>query len=150
MLIQPYPGNFSNLSTVETNKNNRRNFSVSVASNVSASNAPVFTERLSTKEVEEEQSLELQASVRGNSEPKVTWYLNGKVFKPSKGDSITQEGPRHKFFIKSISKDHAGQISIIAENERGKATSSAEIIVTGNVNKRKGALKLMQEKFHKN
>ncbi|XP_075253986.1 muscle M-line assembly protein unc-89-like isoform X3 [Convolutriloba macropyga] len=95
-----------------------------------SSNAPIFTERLTTQEIEQGQPLELQVTVRAHPEPKVTWYLNDEPFKPSVGDSVCQEGPRYKCSIKSVTPEMSGKIAVVAENDRGKATSSAELIVT--------------------
>ncbi|XP_075253991.1 uncharacterized protein LOC142345665 isoform X8 [Convolutriloba macropyga] len=99
-----------------------------------SSNAPIFTERLTTQEIEQGQPLELQVTVRAHPEPKVTWYLNDEPFKPSVGDSVCQEGPRYKCSIKSVTPEMSGKIAVVAENDRGKATSSAELIVTDTQN----------------
>ncbi len=100
---------------------------------IPASNAPMFTERLSTNEVEEGQPLELHVSVRGNPEPTVKWYLGDEIFRPGLRDSVYQQGPRHSCFIQSVSRSHQGKVAVIAENARGKATSAAEIIVAGSI-----------------
>ena len=63
---------------------------------VIASNAPIFTERLATQEVELGKPLELHVSIRAYPEPKVTWLLNDEPFKPRVGDSVYQEGPRYR------------------------------------------------------
>ncbi|XP_063712658.1 titin-like isoform X5 [Symsagittifera roscoffensis] len=94
-----------------------------------SSNAPIFTERLATQEVELGKPLELHVSIRAYPEPKVTWLLNDEPFKPRVGDSVYQEGPRYRCSIKSVTPEHGGKIAVVAENERGKATSSAEIII---------------------
>ncbi|XP_017775027.1 PREDICTED: titin [Nicrophorus vespilloides] len=90
--------------------------------------APTFRETFHDKQVFENTATKFECIVAGKPTPKVRWTFNGAPVS-GKNFLISTSGDRQVLSIPEVSKENGGRIECIAENEAGKATCSASLII---------------------
>lgn len=93
--------------------------------------APEFVEEFSDATVTEKQTLELKAKVKGDPEPAVTWYRDGKQLAATLKVSISKTKDEHTVKIQQVTSAAAGTYKCVATNKLGSAEHSAVVTVTG-------------------
>lgn len=73
-------------------------------------------------------SCRMETEVVGNPEPAVTWYFNDEPI-VSPDYQISRHGNVHSLYIPEVFDEDAGRFSLIAENDNGKATCTALLVV---------------------
>lgn len=72
------------------------------------------------------------AKIVGVPQPEITWYKEEDVIFSSEVFEIIQDDENNFIlFIHDVMPEDAGRYSIVAKNEMGTATSSAQLTVTG-------------------
>lgn len=92
---------------------------------------PKFTEELEDIEVCVGQPANLRCRVEGDPDPDIEWCVDGdKIKKGGRFDFLT-EGDLVTLRITETSAEDEGEYKCTATNENGTATTSAELIVNG-------------------
>ncbi|RZC41074.1 I-set and/or Spectrin domain containing protein, partial [Asbolus verrucosus] len=94
--------------------------------------APVFKEMFNDRIAFESTSTKFECIVAGKPTPKVKWLFNGEPISGKK-ILISTSGDRQVLTIPEVTKDLAGTITCVAENEVGKASCAAGLTVHGMV-----------------
>ena len=73
-------------------------------------------------------------SCPGNPVPEVSWFRDGQVLTAAAlpGTQISFSEGRAVLRIPAVTAAHSGRFSVRATNGAGQATSTAELLVTGN------------------
>ncbi|XP_072152898.1 uncharacterized protein zormin isoform X1 [Bemisia tabaci] len=89
---------------------------------------PAFIEMFSDKTVPVEGSVKFECKVVGKPAPKIKWYFNNE---PVSGSNflVSTSGDRQILTIPEVRTEDQGKISCIAENEAGKTSCDAHLIV---------------------
>lgn len=90
--------------------------------------APEFKEGFRDRTVFEETPTKFECIVMGKPTPKIKWLFNDEPIS-GKDFLISTSGDRQVLSIPNVKKDHSGTITCIAENEAGKASCSAQLMV---------------------
>ena len=71
----------------------------------------------------------------GNPVPEVSWFRDGQVLTAAAlpGAQISFSEGRAVLRIPAVTAAHSGRFSVRATNGAGQATSTAELLVTGNI-----------------
>jgi hypothetical protein len=74
----------------------------------------------------------MEVKVDGKPKPKVAWYKQGVEVVPSKDFQVEEyEDGTTVLTIPEVFPDDTGEITCVAENEYGVATTSTELVVEG-------------------
>jgi hypothetical protein len=74
----------------------------------------------------------MEVKVDGKPKPKVKWYKQGAEVIPSKDFQVEEyEDGISVLTIPEVFPDDAGEITCVAENEFGVATTAVELVVEG-------------------
>lgn len=79
----------------------------------------------------EGQSHIFECQVRGNPRPTVTWFKETSFIKSSEALEIVSDEDTYKLIIKQVILEDTGMYTVVAKNNSGFATCSAEIFVEG-------------------
>uniref|UniRef100_A0A914Y0W9 Ig-like domain-containing protein n=1 Tax=Panagrolaimus superbus TaxID=310955 RepID=A0A914Y0W9_9BILA len=101
---------------------------MTVTQKAKESQTPSFTDQL--KDISAEIGKPLSIDVIALNEPNFKWLLNGKPLEDGKdGIHILKDNNKSTLKIDEIKPEHAGTITVVAENEAGKSESNAKISV---------------------
>uniref|UniRef100_A0A3Q1F3C2 Ig-like domain-containing protein n=1 Tax=Acanthochromis polyacanthus TaxID=80966 RepID=A0A3Q1F3C2_9TELE len=95
--------------------------------------APSFTQPLQSVVALEGSAATFQATVSGSPVPEVSWFRDGQVLSAAAlpGVQISFSDGRAVLRIPAVTAAHSGRFSVRATNGAGQATSTAELLVTG-------------------
>jgi len=79
----------------------------------------------------EAQNLELRVKVKSESEPKVTWLLDGKEVIPSPRVKVTKTKDVYTLSLLQMTQRMVGKYTCVAVNSNGRVEHHAQITVTG-------------------
>lgn len=92
--------------------------------------APEFKKLFYDQRVRLGDSLRLDAVIMGSPKPKVKWLFNNDTPQVENLRCI-MAGDTYSFIIEDFGEHNCGRYAIFAENQHGKATCSAEIVLEG-------------------
>lgn len=104
-------------------------FNVSVAETA----PPNFLQRLQSSTVRQGSQVRLDVRVTGIPTPVVKFYREGAEIQSSADFRILQEGDLYSLLIAEAFPEDSGTYSVTATNSSGRATSTAELLVQGEV-----------------
>lgn len=90
---------------------------------------PKFLILLRNTNVIKGQEAKFDCLISGTPKPNITWYYEDKPLKRSENYIITEDGHRHSLVVLNTTDRDNGRYSVTAENNSGKATSSAHLTV---------------------
>nr|XP_013888459.1 PREDICTED: leucine-rich repeats and immunoglobulin-like domains protein 1 [Austrofundulus limnaeus] len=95
--------------------------------------APTFTQPLQSVVALEGSAATFEAQVSGSPVPEVSWFRDGQVLSTAAlpGVQISFSDGRAVLRIPVVTAAHSGRFSVRATNGAGQATSTAELLVTG-------------------
>uniref|UniRef100_A0A8C2ZP43 Ig-like domain-containing protein n=1 Tax=Cyclopterus lumpus TaxID=8103 RepID=A0A8C2ZP43_CYCLU len=95
--------------------------------------APTFTQPLQSAVALEGSAAAFEAQVSGSPVPEVSWFRDGQVLSAAAlpGIQISFSDGRAVLRIPAVTAAHSGRFSVRATNGAGQATSTAELLVTG-------------------
>ncbi|XP_075173221.1 striated muscle preferentially expressed protein kinase isoform X3 [Anomaloglossus baeobatrachus] len=96
---------------------------------VQPSLAPLFTRKMSDRDVIEGRTGRLDCKISGTPPPVVTWMHDGRPVEESEILHILQERGYHTLLITQVSSEDEGQYTATARNQHGEAECSAELYV---------------------
>ncbi|XP_069588875.1 striated muscle preferentially expressed protein kinase isoform X1 [Ranitomeya imitator] len=96
---------------------------------VQPSLAPLFTRKMSDRDVIEGRTARLDCKISGTPPPVVTWMHDGRPVEESETLHILQERGYHTLLITQVSSEDEGQYTATACNQHGEAECSAELYV---------------------
>ncbi|XP_073401555.1 striated muscle preferentially expressed protein kinase isoform X4 [Dendrobates tinctorius] len=96
---------------------------------VQPSLAPLFTRKMSDRDVIEGRTARLDCKISGTPPPVVTWMRDGHPVEESETLHILQERGYHTLLITQVSSEDEGQYTATACNPHGEAECSAELYV---------------------
>lgn len=73
----------------------------------------------------------LEADVFGKPMPRVTWMRDDDRLKSAEGLVITQQRHHFQLEMTSVTKEHTGTYTILAENTSGSKTADIQVNVLG-------------------
>ena len=73
----------------------------------------------------------LEAEVFGKPMPKVTWKRGDDSLRSAKGLTITHQRQQFQLEMTSVTKEHSGTYTILAENASGSKTADVIVMVLG-------------------
>ncbi|XP_041431903.1 striated muscle preferentially expressed protein kinase-like isoform X2 [Xenopus laevis] len=91
--------------------------------------APLFTRKLSDRDVIEGRTARLDCKISGTPPPVVTWTHFGQPIEESENIYIVREGGHHTLLIPHVANEDEGQYTATAHNHHGEAECSAELYV---------------------
>ncbi|KAM3916775.1 striated muscle preferentially expressed protein kinase isoform 2-T2 [Leptodactylus fuscus] len=91
--------------------------------------APLFTRKMSDREVIEGRTARLDCKISGTPPPEITWMHDGHPVVESENMHILKERGYHTLLITQVSPEDEGQYTVIANNQHGEAECSAELYV---------------------
>ncbi|OCT60995.1 hypothetical protein XELAEV_18047020mg [Xenopus laevis] len=91
--------------------------------------APLFTRKLSDRDVIEGRTARLDCKISGTPPPVVTWTHFGQPIEESENIHIIREGGHHTLLIPHVANEDEGQYTATAHNQHGEAECSAELYV---------------------
>ncbi len=73
--------------------------------------------------------VKLKASIRGDPQPQVHWFKDGKIANETDGVEIlkSEDGFTYELFIEKATEKHHGLYEVLAKNEHGEAESKVSI-----------------------
>jgi hypothetical protein len=92
--------------------------------------APEFKKLFYDQRVAPGDSLRLDTIILGSPKPKVKWLFNDETPQIENLRCI-MAGDTYSFIIENFGEQNCGRYAILAENQHGKATCSAEIVFEG-------------------
>ncbi|KAG8239130.1 hypothetical protein J437_LFUL018920 [Ladona fulva] len=101
---------------------------------------------LQKKIVRTGQMLRIEADVKGEPPPKITWSLKEQVLKPHERLSIQNEDYKTTFILQKAKRSDTGLYTVMAVNDSGKDQVEVEIAVLSKPSKPKGPLKVSDVK----
>lgn len=101
---------------------------------------------LQKKTVRSGQNLKIEADVKGEPEPTITWTLKGEVLKNNESLKILNENYKTEFFYQKMKRADSGTYIVTAKNDSGTDTVEVEIVVVSKPSKPKGPLKVSDVK----
>ncbi|XP_014667689.1 PREDICTED: twitchin-like isoform X2 [Priapulus caudatus] len=90
---------------------------------------PEFLEEIEDETVVEGDEVTFTCSYRGNPDPDLQWFRNGRYLTPTKDLSIKVVGNRCTFIIREAFPEDSGTYTCQITNELGQATTSAMLLV---------------------
>eukprot|EP00079_Xenopus_tropicalis_P039024 XP_017952795.1 PREDICTED: striated muscle preferentially expressed protein kinase [Xenopus tropicalis] len=91
--------------------------------------APLFTRKLSDRDVIEGRTARLDCKISGTPPPVVTWTHFGQPIEESENIHVLREGGHHTLLIPHVANEDEGQYTATAHNKHGEAECSAELYV---------------------
>uniref|UniRef100_A0A3P8TGY0 Palladin n=1 Tax=Amphiprion percula TaxID=161767 RepID=A0A3P8TGY0_AMPPE len=116
---------------------------------------PCFLQKLKSQEVAEGSPIRLECRVRGNPQPLVRWFCEGRELHNSPDIQIWRDGDLHTLVIAEAFEDDTGRYTCVASNSLGADNTSAEVYIEGasssdsegeGAKSRSGAMPQMQKK----
>ncbi|KAG7233685.1 hypothetical protein INR49_006722 [Caranx melampygus] len=100
---------------------------------IMSTQAPTFTQPLQSVVALEGSAATFEAQVSGSPVPEVSWFRDGQVLSAAAlpGVQISFSDGRAVLRIPAVTAAHSGRFSVRATNGTGQATSTAELLVTG-------------------
>ena len=77
--------------------------------------------------------LYIESELSGNPAPTLRYQLNGKPLKPELGVQTGTEGGKVFIVIKTVTEEHEGHFTVIAENQAGRDVIEFTVNVTGSI-----------------
>lgn len=97
---------------------------------------------LQKKKIKVGQALKMDADVKGEPEPVITWTFNDKVLKTEGRVTIENKDYHTMFSILKMARADAGKYVVTAKNDSGTDTVEIEVEVVSKPSKPKGPLKV--------
>ncbi|XP_075037113.1 striated muscle preferentially expressed protein kinase isoform X2 [Mixophyes fleayi] len=91
--------------------------------------APLFTRKMSDRDVVEGRTARLDCKISGTPPPAVTWTHFGRPVEESETVHIQRERGHYTLLITPVSSEDEGQYTVTARNQRGEVECSAELYV---------------------
>ncbi|KAM4626561.1 striated muscle preferentially expressed protein kinase-like [Discoglossus pictus] len=91
--------------------------------------APLFTRKMSDRDVVEGRTARLDCKISGTPPPVITWTHFGRPVQESETMHILRENGHHTLMIPHVATEDEGQYTVTARNEHGEAECSAELYV---------------------
>lgn len=91
---------------------------------------PTFLKYIDSLTVEKEKEAKFQCQITGWPQPQVQWYFGEILIKSDKFQSVACDGHHHSLTISKCLPFHSGRYTVKAENDSGRAVSSATLTVT--------------------
>ncbi|XP_067120871.1 titin [Centruroides vittatus] len=88
---------------------------------------PCFQKYLDCLTVEKEREAKFQCQITGTPKPEVQWYFGEILIKSDKFQTVSSDGDHHSLTIAKCLPFHAGRYTVKAENDSGRAVSSATL-----------------------
>lgn len=101
---------------------------------------------LQKKTVRSGQTLKMEADVKGEPEPKITWTLKGTVLANNERLKIVNEDYKTCFIFQKMKRVDTGTYIVTAKNDSGTDTVEVEVVVVSKPSKPKGPLKVSDVK----
>lgn len=76
-------------------------------------------------------SITLEAQVFGKPMPRVTWKRGDDSLKSGEGQVLTHLRNHYQLDVASVSREHTGTFSIVAENASGSKSAEIPVVVLG-------------------
>ncbi|KAM3619128.1 uncharacterized protein V6R79_003405 [Siganus canaliculatus] len=92
---------------------------------------PCFLQKLKSQEVAEGSPIRLECRVRGNPQPLVRWFCEGRELHNSPDIQIWRDGDLHTLVISEAFEDDTGRYTCVASNSLGADNTSAEVYIEG-------------------
>ncbi|XP_046691968.1 palladin isoform X1 [Silurus meridionalis] len=92
---------------------------------------PRFTQKLKSQEVAEGSPITLECRVKGNPQPLVRWFCEGRELHHCPDIQIWQDGDLHTLVIAEAFEDDTGRYTCVASNALGADNTSAEVYIEG-------------------
>ncbi|KAM9384034.1 palladin isoform 2-T2 [Pholidichthys leucotaenia] len=92
---------------------------------------PRFLQKLKSQEVAEGSPIRLECRVRGNPQPLVRWFCEGRELHNSPDIQIWRDGDLHTLVIAEAFEDDTGRYTCVASNSLGADNTSAEVYIEG-------------------
>lgn len=92
--------------------------------------APEFKKLFYDQRVQLGESVRLDTVILGSPKPKIKWMFNNENAQVENVRCI-MAGDTYSFVIENFAEHNCGRYAILAENQHGKATCSAEIVLEG-------------------
>ncbi|XP_034169508.2 palladin isoform X3 [Pangasianodon hypophthalmus] len=92
---------------------------------------PRFTQKLRSQEVAEGSPITLECRVKGNPQPLVRWFCEGRELHHCPDIQIWQDGDLHTLVIAEAFEDDTGRYTCVASNALGADNTSAEVYIEG-------------------
>ncbi|CAJ1059949.1 palladin isoform X3 [Xyrichtys novacula] len=92
---------------------------------------PCFLQKLKSQEVAEGTPIRLECRVRGNPQPLVRWFCEGRELHTSPDIQIWRDGDLHTLVIAEAFEDDTGRYTCVASNSLGADNTSAEVYIEG-------------------
>ena len=92
--------------------------------------APEFKKLFYDQRVQLSESLRLDTIILGSPKPKIKWLFNNEAPNVDNVRCI-MAGDNYSLVIENFKEQNCGRYAILAENQHGKATCSAEIVLEG-------------------
>ncbi|XP_041647793.1 palladin isoform X3 [Cheilinus undulatus] len=92
---------------------------------------PIFLQKLKSQEVAEGSPIRLECRVRGNPQPLVRWFCEGRELHTSPDIQIWRDGDLHTLVIAEAFEDDTGRYTCVASNSLGADNTSAEVYIEG-------------------
>ncbi|XP_028258671.1 palladin isoform X3 [Parambassis ranga] len=92
---------------------------------------PQFLHKLKSQEVAEGSPIRLECRVRGNPQPLVRWFCEGRELHNSPDIQIWRDGDLHTLVIAEAFEDDTGRYTCVASNSLGADNTSAEVYIEG-------------------
>ncbi|KAM7013277.1 palladin isoform 2-T2 [Tautogolabrus adspersus] len=92
---------------------------------------PCFLHKLKSQEVAEGSPIRLECRVRGNPQPLVRWFCEGRELHTSPDIQIWRDGDLHTLVIAEAFEDDTGRYTCVASNSLGADNTSAEVYIEG-------------------
>ena len=73
----------------------------------------------------------LKCEVKGQPQPEIQWYKDGKVLVSSKDFNQSYSGDIAKLVISDVLSDDAGEYVCIAKNTSGEVETACQLVVEG-------------------
>uniref|UniRef100_A0AAQ6A1F5 Palladin n=1 Tax=Amphiprion ocellaris TaxID=80972 RepID=A0AAQ6A1F5_AMPOC len=96
---------------------------------------PCFLQKLKSQEVAEGSPIRLECRVRGNPQPLVRWFCEGRELHNSPDIQIWRDGDLHTLVIAEAFEDDTGRYTCVASNSLGADNTSAEVYIEGQKSK---------------
>ncbi len=90
---------------------------------------PEFTENLKDLKVKDGEALALKAKVKGDPEPKVEWFKNGKLLASSDIMDLKYKNGVANLSIGEVYPEDEGEYECVATNSVGKASTKCKLSI---------------------
>ena len=98
-----------------------------------AASAPQFSHQLDNQTVDEGSTATLECQVSGQPEPAVRWYKEGRPINASQRVEMRKLDGRVRLILYGLKEHDSGRYTCIAQNHLGESSTSANLIVNGQI-----------------